>query len=277
MKERDVPALCAVAVLHLFGVVGVVGYATFALNPQLLAGAGAGAARFYGRSFGFFAQGQIALSAVVLAFLLTRAARFAWVPAFAAAYGISLASELAGTTWGVPFGAYAYTGPLGLRWLDRVPALIPVSWFAMALPAYALARARWPFARWRPVLLGSFILLSWDLALDPAMSYATPYWRWESAGPFYGMPLSNLLGWYVTGLVLLTAFAVLGVDRWVARIPARTYALYYGANLIVPVGMCAAAGLWGAVAASLAPLAALAVRRRPASTTADARLATAPA
>ncbi len=33
------------------------------------------------------------------------------------------------------------------------------------------------------VAVGALWLVAWDLALDPAMSYLTPYWRWERDGP----------------------------------------------------------------------------------------------
>jgi putative membrane protein len=104
------------------------------------------------------------------------------------------------------------------------------------------------------VLHGSLILLVWDLALDPAMSAATSYWRWAETGPYYGMPWSNLLGWYVTGVLLLVVLAGLGADRWLSRVPPTFLAAFYGWNLVLPLGMSAAAGLWGAVLVTLAAL-----------------------
>ena len=52
----------------------------------------------------------------------------------------SLTSELSGTTVGLPFGPYHYTAGLGPKWFDHVPLLIPLSWFMMAVPSYAIAR-----------------------------------------------------------------------------------------------------------------------------------------
>ncbi len=104
------------------------------------------------------------------------------------------------------------------------------------------------------MLLASLILASWDLALDPAMSYATNYWVWGEAGPYYGMPLLNLFGWYVTGLLLMGALAALRAESWIRPLPHRWLGGFYLANLALPLGMSAAAGLWGAVAATLAAL-----------------------
>jgi putative membrane protein len=254
-RKADGVERAAVGVLAAFGAVALAGYATFGLHPELLVRLGRSGA-FYGSAFTVFARGQVLLAGLVLGLVLARRAGVRWVPALLALYGLSLGSELAGTTWGIPFGAYGYTSLLGVAWLDRVPALIPLSWFCMAVPSYALARVRFPRPAERAgrVLLGSFILLAWDLSLDPAMSHATRYWWWGDAGPYYGMPLMNLVGWYVTGMALMVALSFLRADAWIARVPVPLLAAYYGANLLLPLGMSAAAGLWGAVVLSLVVL-----------------------
>ena len=114
---------------------------------------------------------------------------------------ISLTSELLGTTYGIPFGAYSYTTLLGPKWFDRVPLLIPLSWFTMSWAAWIIARRR--TGGFQAVLLGTCLLVAWDLLLDPAMSRVTSYWIWGDKGNYYGMPWTNLLGWAITGFVLL--------------------------------------------------------------------------
>lgn len=255
------PAAGLVA-LYLFSVVAIVGFATFGLNPGLLVRFPQ-AAGFYGVSFQFFAQAQIYLAAVVLAFLLARHVGTRWVPAFVALYAVSLGSELLGTGIGIPFGEYRYTDALGPKWFGHVPVVIPLSWFFMALPSYAIARAALPERAVARVVMASLILLGWDLALDPAMSRATAYWVWAEPGAYYGMPWLNLFGWYVTGLALMGALALLRADEWVAALPADWLGAFYAANLLLPLGMNAAAGLWGAVLATLVVLGAtLALARR---------------
>jgi uncharacterized membrane protein len=68
------------------------------------------------------------------------------------------------------------------------------------------------------------------------------------------MPMLNLAGWYLTGLALMWALAALRSDRWLARIPVGFLALYYGLNVLMPLGMSVAAGLWLAVALTVAVL-----------------------
>ncbi len=249
------PDNLALAVVYLVTVGSLVGFATFHLNPALLNEV-PGAAAVYGRMFVLAPRVQITLAFLALALFLTRRVGARWLGAFAALYVLSLASELAGTTVGLPFGPYHYTDALGGKLFGHVPLLIPASWFFMALPSYALALRSQPGRErvGRRILVGSLVLLSWDLALDPAMSMVTKYWIWGTEGPYYGMPLLNLFGWYVTGLVLMAALALLRADEWVARLPVGWLVAFYGANLLLPFGMNMAAGLWGAVAATVAAM-----------------------
>lgn len=247
--------------LYIFAGFALLGYATFGLHPSLLARI-PHAASFYAASFHFFAQAQIWMAWSVLVLFLLRGAGVRWVPAFVVLYLVSLGSELLGTGAGIPFGEYRYTEALGWKWFGHVPAVIPLSWFFMAIPSYAAARAalaRHPVAR---VVTASLILLSWDLALDPAMSRATAYWVWGEPGAYYGMPWLNLFGWYVTGLSLMSALALLRAHRWLSGLSLRWLLGFYGANVLLPLGMSVANGLWGAVATTLAALAGAALLTR---------------
>jgi putative membrane protein len=140
--------------------------------------------------------------------------------AFFALWGcvIGGASELMGTTgWltvgGVelPFGAYDYHESfLGTSKIaGHVPYFIPPSWFAMAIVSYDLARRATGSALGR-VLMGTVFMVLWDVSLDPAMNAAWPFWTYGVDGFFYGMPLSNWIGWFVVSLVIIAGFEWIG-------------------------------------------------------------------
>lgn len=237
--------------VYLVSAAALVGFATFAMHPDLLVRARVPAAT-YGRMMVLAPRAQIVTAFAVLALFLTRRIGTRWLGAFSVVYLMSLGAELAGTTVGLPFGPYRYTDGLGWKWFEHVPVLIPASWFMMALPSYAIAYWRFPrrasaVAR---VVLGSFILLSWDLVLDPAMSLATKYWMWGTTGSYYGMPLLNLFGWFTTGVALMLAFVMVRADDWLRELSSRWLIGYYGANLLLPAGIAIAAGVGGAVAAT---------------------------
>jgi len=242
-------------VLYGFTLIAVAGFGIFGLHPELLA-RWPQLVTFYAHSFKLFARLHVLLTAFVLFVYLTQHVGWRWVPAGLVIYGISLLSETLGTTYGLPFGQYKYTGLLGGKWFDRVPYLIPLSWFVMAVPCFGIARAAFPELKQRPIrlLLATYLLVVWDLSLDPAMSYLTAYWSWGERGPYYGMPLINLAGWALTGLVIMGALEAMQAHRWTASLSVRWLIAFYGAVLLMPLGMVAVAGLWGAVGATLAAL-----------------------
>jgi putative membrane protein len=265
----------ALGIVYAVSALSLAGVAVFARHPERL-GASPSAARVYGWMLAVAPKAQILVAFAAAALVLFRHAGGRWLGAFGAVYLVSLASELAGTTIGLPFGPYHYTDGLGLKWLGHVPVVIPLSWFYMALASYAIARDRWPNGvdRVRRAVFAASALLAWDLTLDPAMSLVTPYWIWGTAGPNYGMPLLNLAGWFVTGLALMTTLTVLRADRWLERVPTAWLLGFYGANLLLPLGLCVIAGLYGAVMATgVALIISVAVLRPPRTIRAMSELA----
>jgi len=125
--------------------------------------------------------------------------RRAGTAATATAIGTT-AVERIGTATGFPFGSYSYTSALRPQ-VAHVPAIVPLAWFALGLPAREAAHAALgdrstPTSR---IALGSAALTAWDLFLDPQM-VGEGYWRWMKHGSYRGIPVTNYLGWFVTGL-----------------------------------------------------------------------------
>jgi len=233
----------ALAVLAVFSATAVAGYWFFGLHPENLARFPQ-SATFYSHSFSFFAQTQVWLSGIALFVILARGKKYRWLTGFAAVYVLSLASELSGTMTGFPFGEYEYSSLLGAKWFSHVPYLIPLSWFTMALPSFVLVErtlsAHLPkVGRW---VLAALLLTSWDLVLDPAMSFLVPYWLWGQAGSFYGMPWINLAGWFFTGFVLSVALGHFKATEAVSHVSSRTFIVYYAIVYALPAGMLVAAG-----------------------------------
>jgi putative membrane protein len=137
-----------------------------------------------------------------------------WGVPRAAAAGVFTATattavERIGTQTGLPFGRYAYTGALQPQ-VAHVPAIVPLAWFAMGLPAREAAHAALG-ARSNAgtrIVLGSAALTAWDLFLDPQM-VGEGYWVWARRGLYRGIPLGNFLGWFVTGLGVMAALEAL--------------------------------------------------------------------
>ena len=239
--------------------ISLLGYGTFGRHPQWLTqlpdSVRSNSLWFYQISFRLFGEGQTWFLIALLFVYMTHKVRAAWVLPMVLVYALSLGSEMAGTNYGFPFGNYSYSHLMGYKLAGHVPMVIPMSWFMIAVPSYALAHHTFPTPRhWgRRLLLGAFFITLWDVSLDPAMAYPgmgfiTTYWKWEPAGAFYTMPLINWFGWYVTSLVIIGAMMLLRVERWISQLSIVWLRRYYMLNLLVPFGMIVLAGLWPAVA-----------------------------
>jgi uncharacterized membrane protein len=156
-------------------------------------------------------SGRRRLSSVVVCGLAATTAQLAarrWgAPRAAAALGVvgvgTTAVERIGTGTGLPFGRYHYTGVLRPA-VDNVPMIVPLAWFAMAVPARETAHAALGHrsTRARRMVAGAATLTAWDLFLDPQM-VGEGYWRWLRRGRYRGIPLTNFVGWFATGLVVM--------------------------------------------------------------------------
>src|SRR5713101_10103277 len=103
---------------------------------------------------------------------------------------------------GFPFGLYYYTAALGPK-LFLVPILIGPSYVSFGYLAWVLStilvgevrRRSTVFTTVAVSLVASFIMVVWDLSLDPSASTILQDWIWTKGGGYFGVPISNFLGW----------------------------------------------------------------------------------
>jgi uncharacterized membrane protein len=129
--------------------------------------------------------------------------------------GFSNVFENLSIVTGFPFGSYHYSGAMGPK-LFLVPLLIGPAYFGVGYLSWTLARAilgdtsgklRGALVVATPVI-ASFIMVSWDLTIDPMMSTITGNWIWHHGGSYFGVPFVNFLGWYLTVYVFYQIFAL---------------------------------------------------------------------
>ena len=133
---------------------------------------------------------------------------------------IAVAFEAVGLATGFPYGRYEYSDALGPTLLG-VPFLVPLAWLMIAWPSWVLAdRLARPVRPGRRhavrVLVAAAVFAGWDVVLDPQMVQAG-YWTWSHPDPglpgIPTVPLTNLAGWLLAGLVLMTLLHLV-VSRW---------------------------------------------------------------
>ena len=125
---------------------------------------------------------------------------------------VSLFFESFGVATGWIYGPYHYVGNrLGPLFLGLVPYLVPLTWFVMLYPSYVIAERctplHWGGKRRGLVIaaLGGLAMVAWDLALDPLMA-ARGHWVWETPGAYFGVPLQNFWGWWLTAFAILMLY-----------------------------------------------------------------------
>jgi uncharacterized membrane protein len=139
--------------------------------------------------------------------------------------------EAVGLATGIPYGEYGYSADLGPTLLG-VPFLVPLAWLMMSWPSWLLARrlTRGTGGRAARVAVAAAVFAAWDVVLDPQMVQAG-YWTWAHPQPSLPgidtVPLTNLAGWLLAGLVLMTLLDVL-----VARTAAEPVRMGDGAPLL---------------------------------------------
>jgi putative membrane protein len=151
---------------------------------------------------------------------------------------------------GFPFGRYHFTGVMGPKILS-VPILLGLAYVGMGYISWTVARvilgdAGQPLTGSRLVtrpLVAAFVMVAWDFSQDAIWANLVHGWRWHEGGAYFGVPVSNFAGWYLTVYLIYQSFALLvrskstdattaGAGLW------RTAILFYGVsalgNLLVP-------------------------------------------
>jgi putative membrane protein len=123
--------------------------------------------------------------------------------------------ENVGVRTGFPFGQYYFTDLMGPK-LFVVPIQLGLAYLGMAYLSWALARLilggmRNPLEGSRVVTLpmvAAFIMVAWDFSQDPVWSTVLHLWIWRQGGAYFGVPVSNFFGWYLTVYVSYQLFAL---------------------------------------------------------------------
>jgi putative membrane protein len=229
----------------------------------------------------FFARlvGTVLLRPYVAAFLLlylfAAVADMGWRRTLlftAVAWSVAFTAESLSIRFGIPFGLYHYLPTTAGRelWIAGVPFMDSLSFVFLAyaswtmaslalLPALREGERRWALSLPRrdrfsvPVLLLTvvfFVLI--DVVVDPIAVrgdrwFLGKIFYYPQGGVYFGVPVSNFVGWGVVGSVIMILFALLersirgGAPAWAARLPLRPL---YGPGLYYSVLVFALTVTW---------------------------------
>lgn len=116
---------------------------------------------------------------------------------------------------GFPFGHYYYDKLAGPR-LFQVPLIIMFAYFGTGYASWILAHillgqyavpltGRQIFL---VPLIAAFIMVMWDVCMDPLSSTVYSLWVWRDGGAYFGVPLQNYFGWFFVVYVIYQIFAI---------------------------------------------------------------------
>jgi len=157
--------------------------------------------------------------------------------------GVGAVCESLSIRTGFPFGHYYFTSLMGPKLL-QVPIMLVLAYLGIGYCSWILGllilgyRGK-PLTGGRVIalpLLASLILVAWDLSMDSIWSTLDRAWVWRDGGIFYGVPVSNFFGWYLTAYLFYQAFAL--YCRANPDQPAPTSRGYWRSP-IVCYGICA--------------------------------------
>lgn len=135
-----------------------------------------------------------------------------------------MAVEWFGVHTGHLFGSYEYSDILGPR-LYGVPVTLGFAWIAVVCNAVLLCRdfgqSGWRLMLLRAVQVGFWTVLL-DLVLDP-VAHARGFWTWGDGGGFYGVPVSNFIGWLIAGSLLSLFIPAVRLSGRAVRRGTRLY------------------------------------------------------
>jgi uncharacterized membrane protein len=122
--------------------------------------------------------------------------------------------ENLGASTGFPYGPYYFTNLMGPK-LFVVPVFLGLAYVGMAYLSWMLARlilgeTECPLVGSRVVtvpLIAGVIMVAWDFCMDPIWSTILHAWIWRRGGAYFGVPVSNFVGWYIAVYVIYQLFA----------------------------------------------------------------------
>ena len=133
------------------------------------------------------------------------------------AFGYAI--ETTGVVTGFPYGPFYYGDALGPKLAGFVPYILPLSWVPLVLGAVAatlpasVSQSKAPRRRVVWVFSAAVLLTLVDGVLDPGAT-SLGFWVWPGGGPYYGVPITNFLGWLLSSTLAAAILLTLGRRRW---------------------------------------------------------------
>jgi uncharacterized membrane protein len=130
---------------------------------------------------------------------------------------VTLTMENIGSSTGLPFGHYHFEVGAQLPRIGTIPIIVGGLWFGMGYFAWIVAGALLGGADQdlekhgnviaMPVV-AAFVMTQWDFVMDAPVATISKAWIWHDGGGYFGVPITNYLGWLLTSWIFYQLFAL---------------------------------------------------------------------
>ncbi|MGZ4909020.1 MAG: carotenoid biosynthesis protein [Halobacteriota archaeon] len=159
---------------------------------------------------------------------------------------VSYSFEISSVQTGLPFGLhYHYAMPSAIS-IAGVPLIVIFGYFSTGYFAWMLAHvftgqynARLK-GKWIVVvpLIASFLMVMWDVGMDPVSSTVFSEYVWDITGPYFGVPIMNFVAWFVEVFIFYQLFALfLSKYDKINPLTAHTTSKLYWIEAVVVYGL----------------------------------------
>jgi putative membrane protein len=153
-------------------------------------------------------------------------------------WAIAFFCEFTSVRHGIPFGFYEYIPSTTDKelWLWGIPFIDSLSFPFLAYASWTLARFmlaknpyrsgpllsiddpmqthdETPMFSWDIILLGAVLFMLLDVVIDPVALRGDQWflgqiYRYPEPGPYFGVTVENFVGWFIVGVLILTAWRI---------------------------------------------------------------------
>jgi uncharacterized membrane protein len=167
--------------------------------------------------------------------------------------GVATFFESVSLRTGFPFGHDRFTDLMGPK-ISGLPVLLALAWVGMGYLSWVVGLALFgdknrPLSGRRIVLMplvASFVMTAWDVSMEAVWADVDHGWIWRDGGSYFGVPISNFLGWLLTAYVFYQLFAFYlrerepapaGAGHWLLAILFYALAALGNLLMIVPYSL----------------------------------------
>jgi putative membrane protein len=131
---------------------------------------------------------------------------------------VTFAAENLSIATGFPFGRYHFEVAADLPHIGAVPIIVGLLYFTMGYFSWMVAglllgdanlHLDRPFNVIALPIIAAFVVVQWDVVMDPRNATVYRAWIWHDGGAYFGVPASNYAGWFLTVWLFYQAFGLL--------------------------------------------------------------------